>query len=749
MIASFEDHPKPPPFLLSFLTFSIITLELLLTRLFGYICYYHFTAAAISTALLGLGLGAFLRLRYLASVQSARLWMFGYTGLAAGFPIVIIALWFLPYPTTLMMVSFCIFLVGGILISHYYDLYQSRLAYKTYFYDLAGAATACVVFPLLIAVTGATGLLIFLSILSSAVAFILFRFIRQRFIMLLPIISVTLLSGIFLSKCPDVLAKAIRRSDKPLSTRLRDGGRIIDIAWSAVGRSDLYEEPEFRNLKWIYNEGMASTVLLRRVTQKSQEEFLQKQFPYFPLTIRQPKTALFIGPGGGLEIQLARLAGVRSMTAVELNPAIIRLVRKYEEFAGPVYDQADIQLIIDEGRKYLVSHPGKYDFIQMANVGTGAAQSGSLAMIEGFLFTKEAVESYLGQLTQKGLMAVFDDSPLRILRQCLTDIAVLEQKKSQNARTVMEHLCILEDTGATTAQYRFLIIMSNVPFARKETVLIAERSKASGYRSLWIPGLASEKPFHELSRLDLTEFVSSLPYDVSPCSDDKPFYFNHFKRAKELLKLGWPLFSISLVAFLGFLLTSKSSLRADLYSRYFPNIALLLGIGFMFLELGLLQKLALVAGGPTQTLSILLFGLLLYCGLGSRLLAWKQKNIGIDKSCLLAALVSALSINCFQFFYQLPNISSTFIRILIALAAIGPLGLVLGVPFPTLLSRVPNNDQFGLARLWGANGFGSVIGACAYLYSSLLLGIRDSMLIGSVIYLGAALLSLPLRKSTA
>src|SRR4030095_10775201 len=68
--------------------------------------------------------------------------------------------------------------------------------------------------------------------------------------------------------------------------------------------------------------------------------------------------------------------------------------------------------------------------------------------------------------------------------------------------------------------------------------------------------------------------------------------------------------------------SEKSELRIEAVIPYFAA----LGVGFILIELALLQKLILLMGNPTMTFALLLFTLLLSSGSGSLLSTRIAKN---------------------------------------------------------------------------------------------------------------------------
>src|SRR6266849_10477499 len=159
------------------------------------------------------------------------------------------------------------------------------------------------------------------------------------------------------------------------------------------------------------------------------------------------RTALILGSGAGLEVSLARAAAVADVEAVELNAALIRLVRRWQPFGGPIYDQPGVTLFVEEGRKFVLTRRRRYDLIQMSLVLTSSAQTGTYALAEGYLYTEEAFRSYLDHLEPTGLLAMIDDSLERILKNTVTVVAVFEQTLGLRSDEAMKRVAVMVDPG--------------------------------------------------------------------------------------------------------------------------------------------------------------------------------------------------------------------------------------------------------------------------------------------------------------
>ena len=162
-----------------------------------------------------------------------------------------------------------------------------------------------------------------------------------------------------------------------------------------------------------------------------------------------------------------------------------------------------------------------------------------------------------------------------------------------------------------------------------------------------------------------------------------------------------------------------------------------LGFGFIAVELALLQNLTLLVGHPIYTLSVLLFTLLAFGGIGSAL----SSRLSMWKACAAVAVIGAIEA------LALPKLVPMLLwlplwgRIAVAVLLIAPLGLVMGMPFPSGLRRTGNESLPAPPFYWGLNGIMSVIGSVTTVFVALMAGFQAAMLMGAACYLLAALVS--------
>lgn len=726
------------PLLLPGTTFLVLGYEIALTRLFAYVFTYHLTALAVSFAMFGLGAGAYLRVRWLAAYPQRPLAILAHLGTAAALLALYAVLLMTHDAVILIILSAVPFVGAGISISYYYAARRSARVAVTYALDMAGAAAACVLGVLLLVAVGADGVLLWLAVLSSVTAMVSMIGVasprRGLWLALAALgVIVPVTARVFRTQWPDPLLNRHSHADKQLPRELLTHGAVVDTAWSAVGRADLYETPEDPD-KVILTDAMNATIFLN-----ASPEGLQDLFAALPYALAPARRVLIIGAGAGLEARIAHDAGAAEVDAVELNDAIIRLVRRWRAFGGPVYDQPGVTLFVEEGRKFVLTRSQRYDVIQMSLVLTATAQSGTYALAEGYLYTQEAFQSYFQHLEPGGTLVLIDDSFERTLKNTVTAVRVMEQAFGWRSPEAMQRVAVVYDPSAKKTAYKYQLLVSPTPFPPERIRRLAAEAARRHLQFLWLPGLAAAPEYQSLSATGAAAFVQAAALNYEPPTDDKPFFNNFAKTRADYLAIARPFLILAALALASWAACIAFAQLKVGASRSPTVLAGLYGAGFMFLELGLLHKLTLAAGGPTQVLSVLLFALLLSCGLGALVSGRVTARLRLRGGswALLVAVVGVITAAAVERWYRLEGVASPAWRIVCVVALVTPVGLCLGAPFPDLLRRHGQSDERQVAYLWAVNGVGAVCGGALTLVLLPVIGGRALLFIGTGIYLSA------------
>jgi hypothetical protein len=253
-------------------------------------------------------------------------------------------------------------------------------------------------------------------------------------------------------------------------------------------------------------------------------------------------------------------------------------------------------------------------------------------------------------------------------------------------------------------------------------------------------------------------FVRAYPFDVAPVQDDRPFFFRtsfwgHTFSSDPMIKQNSPpvmeytllllLAIISLAAAvcvylpLSFLAARGRNVpRAARYGAFFAGI----GLGYLAVEVALLQKFGLFLGHPNYALSIVLASMLFTTGLGSLFSGGIMARVGRLRfmSYVLAALL------LLEYKFALPYLAGLiglpfFARSLIVFALVAPIGLCLGVFFPTALDQLKPTAPSFVPWAWGINGIFSVLAPVLSVGLSMTWGMNALLLAAIPVYLVAGL----------
>ncbi len=715
-------------FLLLFgVSFSLLILEISLTRVFSFLFRYHYAFLAISFALLGLGLGGVLShylskrgepSRYLPLLlEGASLWLFISSFLLFATPLatymgiyIFASLFFLP-----------VFLLGGAFVSLLLREY-ARIGGRVYFYDLLGSSLGCLLVVPLLDTLGGLNILFCLSFLLALLSFLskpglklALPLLMTLFIFLLQVIHP------FLDIPP--IKKASPRVTKPLLLELREAqeeGRIEYTIWNSFARTDVVG---FKGApyKYIYTDGETPSPMVP--FKKEEIEDLRRHIGFLPFLQGKKDKILSIGPGGGVDILLAILGGYGRFEGVEVNKALPRIMKRYAKFNGGIYERKGIRIFVGEGRSFLARSRDKYDLLMLSLTQTATAGGEGLVLVESYIHTKEAIKDYIEHLSPGGEVAlIFQEEPL-VWRAGKETIEVL---KEMGEKEPLKHLFWAsvpeEEFGITP--YRHLLLVKREPFSKEE----AERMRKGTFKMRRIPRFV---PYlYEVNApflLGERDFVGDL--NISPCRDENPFFLDLSHGIPYPLRN--PLIFIGALLFLAWLSISWRG-NAPFHSLYF----LLIGVGFMLIEIPLVQKFILFVGYPTLSLSLILFSLLTSASLGS--LA-SQRVKGLRRGAMLGGLgiflialimgkgLSSLLGMCLGW--------GDIWRYLLTFALIFPLGFLLGLPFPLGVRDIGKGRQELIPWMWLLNGFASVFGAILASGGAKIWGFSNILLFGGGLYL--------------
>ncbi len=763
---------------LALTTLATLLLELSLTRIFSVVFYYHFAFLAISIALFGLGVGGVLS--YVVAGLPARLFRrLGLVSLLNAILVLAALLFLLTRGANVGTLDFALiyfmtalpFLGAGIVVSLVISSAIERVD-RLYFFDLLGAAGGCLVLVLLLNTFGGPNTVIAVAVLFASAAAVWFSLAGLRFGRILSVFAGLLL----------VLVVFANTRYHFLEVRYAKGQKLHAeefTKWNSISRIGMARDEHGGQM--IYIDADASTGIADfdfNHLSASDLENLLHQGPAIPYNLRPGAKTLVIGPGGGWDVSRALASGSHDVTAVEINPIIANdIMRKRPNLSNGLYLRPDVHLHIEDGRSFVRRSPEKYQVIQATLVDTWASTAaGAFALSENNLYTTEAFRDYLSHLTDDGLLTFTRwgfDPPRESLRLVSVAIEALGALGEHDpARHVLAgRMGRGTDLNGWGAQDTVMI--SRKPLSDADIARARDAFSAAHMDTMYAPGDGPKNQFGQLLlAADPAAYERGYPFDITPVSDNRPFFFytvqprdvaayllNSSRAADAKVNVALPkLFSaliVSVIAVLIILVLPPVVLGARLPRersvQSFLLYFLAIGAGYILIEVALIQKFVLFLGHPTYALTVVIFSMLISSGLGSFV---SRKVVGDRKDRLVAALAIAAAL--------VALVTATVQTVLVAgvglplavkagetVLLIAPLGFAMGLPFPTGLRLLEARHAPSVRWAWSLNAAASVLGSVGALVLALYLGLVQTMLIGGGLYLCAmaVVLANPMARS--
>jgi spermidine synthase len=754
------------------ISMSVLIVEISLARVFSLMFSYHYVFLLISLAILGLGVGGiYVHKRGEKGADgkvNQKILPFS-SGLMAlsilGMSVLTIKVPFLRNVFSAAALTFFPFFFGGIFLSGAFRLFTERST-KIYAADLIGAGLgALLVIPLL--KLGGINVLFLSAFVGSVPALLLMakktcgKGEKSASVILpMSLLAIFLLnySTAFMGKVP--LGRGAHKEMYHMMTNPMTGAKVIDSRWSAFGRTDLVADETDSDEMLLFLDGTAGTgmhLFDGNVKGLDRPEFTH--FPgYFPfelLSEKEKEKVLIIGSGGGREVLLALLGGAKKITAVEVNGDLVDLVKEHSDFNGGIYNGfTGVKVVVEEGRNFVRGVKEEYDIIMLVIPVTKTSRSPEgFALTENYLFTVESINDYLDRLTPEGRLIVVAHDDTEIFRLIFTSLAAL-RKKGIDTLSGMKHIY------TTGSEYFPVFVLKKSPLTPEEAQSVHLNMHEHKYstHSSFIPFVEQTKHVipvgeeiyyeHEMlnqalylmaqGKVSPEALIKNASFETSPVTDDDPFFYKSELGIPSVVVLLLVLSSIAMI--LVWLIKPSYSNGRDNRRNNILLLLLfsLLGIGFMLVEIPLIQKFILFLGQPVYSMAVLLFSLLIGAGIGSWVsgIFWKQ---GILHKLRLSSMMVGILVGIYILF--LPHVFTFLLgtpfysRILISFVLLSPLGFFMGMPFPlamTVLGEMGLNQY--VPRMWGVNGIGSVLGSALAIALAISFGFSYAMLLGAILY---------------
>src|SRR5262245_39364388 len=777
----------------------VLILQIVETRILSVISFYHLAFFAISMAMFGMTAGALIVYFNQAFFAPERLlahlsWIAAAFALTTIFSaLILISTVLINWPVRLILSAMLwLKLIAALLPPYVFAgmgislaLTRSRWPIgQVYGTDLAGAALGCLGALVLMSTLDGVSAMLMVGALGAAAAFVFAlgcaeaewqtlalprfaRLLRRPGMLAIALLALALGNAAIYPHGLDLsFAKA----------RIEDPSEIEHTQWNSYSR--IRVDKIVHGTPWMWGgspvmpsleidqrhlniDGDAGTTMFRFGGDLAAIDFLKYDVTNLAYYIRNRGRSAVIGVGGGRDLLAAYVFGFRDVTGVELNPIFIdHLTRRFRGF-NRLADLPGVRFEIDEARSWFANagRDQTFDLVQMSMSDTWAATGvGAYSLSENGLYTVEGWRRFLASLGPDGVFTVSRwyspdnvDETGRLLSLAKATLLDLGVPAPQN------HLFLASSGRLAT------LIVSRAPFLHEDVARLRETTSRLGFSILVGPDLPAASAVLK-SIVDapdaaaLANLSARFHQDVSPPTDARPFFFNqlrltdpeallHAMQARSgvisgnfdatITLLMIVLLSLVLVV-LTIILPALASLRRvsarliSLGSAYFA----LIGLGFMLVEIGLIQRLSLFLGHPVYGLAVGLFGIILSTGIGSivsdRLPITKPRHA--VQWCGVLAVYLVLLPFALPLFVANLEAYPILVRAIAAVVVITPLGLLLGFGFPSGMRFINDIDPRPTPWFWAINGAAGVLAASVAVALNITFSINVSIWLGAACY---------------
>jgi len=801
-----EQTPAPPLASIFILSAAALAYEVLLIRLFSIIHWHHFAFMVISMALLGYGMsGSFItvfRNRLLEKYDGifiANILLFGISSIVC-----FIAVQQLPFNTLeilwdrsqwqRLLLSYLLLTLPFFFVANAIALTMIRFHQRiplVYGIDLIGAGMGALSVMVLLQIVSPDVMLRLISVGGITAGFFsLTHFTsRQR----QATASALLLCMLAIIMAPKTWVDLRTSEYKGLSQTLliKDASLLMRHS-SPVSQIDVVQSMQ---IPFRYAPGMSlqsptgppeqlavfrdgdEMTAIDHVTDRSSLEYHDYMSSALPYHVHGlPRSALILGSATGAQILQAHLHKIAQIDAVEPEKQLSLLITdKYADYYGwqNLKDKVTIHTVSPRG---FATSGKNYDLVIMGPAGVSAGSAAGVhALSTSYVYTVEAIRSYLKLLATDGLLSVtlWTSNPARgNLKLFATAVAAM---KKSGINQPGNNIAWIRSWNTAT------LLIKNTALTVEEINDVRSFSQSRGFDLAWLPGikqdevnrfqLLQEPVFYLAAQSILTQpapenlesrFVQEYKYDIQPATDNKPYFNNYFRWSslEELLSLpgqsglsmigvGYPVLLVTLVqasvaAFILILLPllfvrteKKETDRRRNIFMYFMAI----GLAFLFIELAFIQQFTLILSQPLYAVAVALCAFLMFSGFGSLYVQYRMKTepcfiiTGIlRRSVILIGLITVIYI------VLLPLLSNTImalpesVRIFSAFVITAPLAFFMGMPFPLGLAMLQQTRPHLIPWAWGVNGCASVLSAILAVLLAIEIGFNGVMLFAVVLY---------------
>ncbi|RPH37882.1 hypothetical protein EHM92_01525 [bacterium] len=723
------------------LSLSVLSTELFWTRLFSAEFYYTFAFLILSLAVLGLGLGALFSRMVLQKTRPDRLTV--WLSLSAFMMLLAVPLVFalnldfsklISEPLQSLKLAGAIVLLGsgnffaGIAIAQILKMHPQEIP-RLYMADLLGASAGVVLFILVMNSWGAGATFAYCALPVLAAAFVT----GSRW-----------LKGVPIALAAGAVTYLMLSGGIPEQKR-EERAPVVYTHWDATAKIKIYDYDS--TARGINIDNIANSPVYRFDGNWNVPDSLKQRFA---IDVRNLITRfencrfLSLGAGGGTDVLQALQYGATEVHAVEVIPHINALMNDgfLRDFSGNIYNDPRVKVVTEDARSYIRRHKNRFDIIYSLSSNSWAAfASGSFALAENYIFSTEAFIDYWNALSPRGFLSVEHQfyAP-RLVAEVIDALTALRVEEPRR------HFAVYD----LPTLRRKVLLVSKVPLD-DETIAAAyansDPNVAQASRRLYPPlGDNHGNIINAIVETGWRQVADTARIDISPCTDDRPFIaqlglMRNLEPSKlEKLPLyeftGFPLSKVIMLVILAICIvlivplnllpyfSKGEKLRAAPWLYFFA-----IGLGYMMIEVILIQQYTLFIGSSVYSLGLVLTVLLVSSGLGSRFSGWFKPALAFGA----IGLWLLADIFLFRQLFYLLSSWELLPRMALSTTLIAPVGFFMGMPFPKGASRLPALVDWAFA----VNGSASVIGSVVIVLVASSLGYSIGLGLALLVYLTA------------
>lgn len=773
---------------LALLSAAILAFQLALMQILSIVQWYHFAYMVISVALLGFGAaGTFLalfRAKLISYSEELLPLLMMSTGIMMALVTGLSQVSFIRFDSYLLfaeyshigkllltyLLFFIPFFLGALAIGLVFIIYVDQIG-KIYFANLLGSGAGGVLALMLVGWFFPRQLPALIALLPLVAGFMLLPQRRKMFYAGFGLITLLIISWklidppqLVLSQYKD-LRKTLLLPQAKLTMEKSSPHGLVQTVSSPVLRYapglslSATQTAEVRMATFVNGDWFGAITGYNKNDTAIVLDYTTMALPYI---MSKRNSVLVLRAGTGSEVAHALSKRAKMVKAVEPNESILTAMReKLATVSDSIFFHPAVSVHHLEPRTFLLMDTAHYDLIVPPIVGNFGGSSGLYALMEQFLFTKEAFRDMWHRLNNKGAISITSwmDYPFRNpLKVLATLVEVLNELGVKNPK---EHIAAVRSWGTIT------FVITRSPIQLQEINNIRSFCDQMMFDPALLPQLKpDERAFYnqfqddrfftyidQLTSPQRNRFYSEYDFNIRPATDNMP-YFSQFLKWQNLDRISGFFGNRSLPFFeIGYLLVLITLLQISAISfalillplfrlgwkgklkfrvlLYFAGI----GLGYMFVEMIFIQRFILYFGNPVYAASAVIIFLLIFSGIGSYISGYFMKN----RKWLLGVLSAIVVLLLLYSFLLTPLLQRTIdlslpLKLGIVFLLIAPLAFFMGVPFPAGLSQVSKTNKEIIPWAWGINGCVSVISTALATLVAVEMGFTWVMLLAALAY---------------